>query len=88
MKIPTNNELEEFQNLFNEFKNWKPQKNHLTDKIVKTLITPLPKEDSLRIEGERLLRFNRYTELSTLLAPYFYSKCIEAVNELLIEEHG
>jgi hypothetical protein len=77
MKVPTRKELVEFKSLFNEFRNWKEEKptECVTSTIVKKLIDNLAKDDALRVESERLIRYNRYLTLRTLCAPYFFANC-------------
>jgi hypothetical protein len=77
MKIPTRKELVEFKSLYNEFKDWKEEKPSecITSTIVRKLVEGLDKNDALRVESERLIRYNRYLSLRTLCAPYFFANC-------------
>ena len=91
MKIPTPDELLEFNSLFVEFKDWKEDKSQepLSSRIVRTLIQPLPKDDAIRVHAERLIRYNQYTALRTKFAPWFYNEMMNTKgvnNELLPSE--
>lgn len=74
MKIPSPQELIEFKQLFDEFKDWKEEKKTecVASHIVRQLVEGLKQDDPMRLHAARLVRYNRYIDLRTLCAPYFF----------------
>ena len=78
MLVPTEQELLEFHQLYEEFKSWNQlHTRQMSNDTIQLLISKLPFNDPVRVEGNRLIRYNRYAELNERFAPFFYSKISE-----------
>lgn len=75
MYIPTQEDIRDFEALYEEFKSYSSGKTkiEISDEVIDTLIKNTSKDDPLRKESERLKRHNKYAKMCMMYAPYFYS---------------
>lgn len=75
MSQPTQFEIAEYEVLYAEFKQYTESSKapHFTDMATfMPVINSMAKDDPCRVRCMQMIRYNRYLELRTLLAPYFY----------------
>lgn len=68
-------ELQEYETLYQEFKYTAENSKHprVCDiGVFSAVMACVPKDDMLRLAFDKCARYNRYLELRTLCAPYFY----------------
>lgn len=68
-------EIQEYQKLHEEFKYTVESSKH--PRVVDignftSVMSMIPKDDMIRLAFDKCVRYNRYLELRTLCAPYFY----------------
>lgn len=73
-------EIEEYKTLFEEFKYTAEGTKH--PRVVdvsqfSAVMAAVPKNDMIRVAFDKCVRYNRYLELRTLCAPYFYDLLIQ-----------
>ncbi len=76
MLIPTQDDIKEFRELHQEFKDYGNHKIEINDDTIELLTKNLGPDDPLRKESQRLKRHNRYSRLCSVLAPYFFEKAV------------
>lgn len=73
-------ELQEYETLYEEFKYSAEGSKHprVCDlSQFAAVIAIIPKTDMIRLAFDKCVRYNRYLELRTLCAPYFYALLIK-----------
>ena len=73
-------EIHEYQKLYEEFKYTVEGSKHPRVSDIGTFATVMacvPKDDMLRVAFDKCVRYNRYLELRTLCAPYFYDLLVK-----------